>query len=226
MPVPKNNNTTKKLSIKDKIYLTMREWIIEGVLTPGERLLEDELCEHFNVSRTPIREAIQLLEIHDFVRIFPGRGTIVSNMDYGSVRSCYQPLMVLQKLAAELACDNITNEQMEQLKKLNAAFRKSKAVGDIKPIINADDAFHNAILHIAGNESIINFSAILCSHIRRAEYQFVEATKENQQNILAHEEIIAALGQRDKEKAGHFMFENWRQTMVFFEDILLKLRNP
>ena len=81
MPIPEKGNDLCRLSAKDIIYRTVCEWIITGVLRPGEKILDSELARHFSVSRTPVREALQVLESQKLICVRPGRATVVAELD-------------------------------------------------------------------------------------------------------------------------------------------------
>ena len=85
MPLPTAEKIISKKSSRDIVYEELQEWIINGTLKPGEKLIETELTEYFGVSRTPIREALQLLREVRLVSIIPGQQTIVENIDLKSL---------------------------------------------------------------------------------------------------------------------------------------------
>lgn len=219
MPIPKHNDSLRPQSAKDIVYQTIRQWIIEGDLTPGERLSDEELSQHFSVSRTPIREAFQILETQKLIRVLPGKATVVAELDLNNIKNCYLPLARLQALAAELACDRVTADQIITLKKLNQQCSIAKSGTDVKQIIEADDQFHYTILNIAGNEMIMEFCSVLISHVRRAEYQFYRAVTSKRQSAEEHNRIIQALEKCDRTGAGTAMQENWLSTVYYFEQI-------
>ena len=115
MPIPSNGENLQKVSAKNIIYQTVCEWIITGVLQPGEKILDSELARHFNVSRTPVREAIQILERQKLIHVVPGRATVVAELDLADSEKCYRTLAELQGLAAELAAEQITEEELTEL---------------------------------------------------------------------------------------------------------------
>lgn len=69
MPIPSKTESIQTLSVKDRIYNVVCEWIITGVLKSGEKILDSELAQYFDVSRTPVREAIQMLERQKLVKV-------------------------------------------------------------------------------------------------------------------------------------------------------------
>ena len=103
MPIPENVENLRRVSAKSSIYQVVCSWIITGVLKPGEKIVDSELAKRFNVSRTPVREAIQILEGQKLVYVVPGRATVVADIDPADIEKCYRTLAELQGLAAELA---------------------------------------------------------------------------------------------------------------------------
>ena len=115
MPIPENVENLRRVSAKSSIYQVVCSWIITGVLKPGEKIVDSELAKRFNVSRTPVREAIQILEGQKLVYVVPGRATVVADIDPADIEKCYRTLAELQGLAAELACGSLTDRELEQL---------------------------------------------------------------------------------------------------------------
>ena len=112
MPIPENVENLRRVSAKSSIYQVVCSWIITGVLKPGEKIVDSELAKRFNVSRTPVREAIQILEGQKLVYVVPGRATVVADIDPADIEKCYRTLAELQGLAAELACGSLTDREL------------------------------------------------------------------------------------------------------------------
>ena len=106
MPIPERPQALQRQSAKSVVYQTVCDWIIPGVMKPGEKILDSELASYFNVSRTPVREALQLLQNQKLVCVIPGRTTVVADLDVEDFEKCYRPLAEIDALAAELACKN------------------------------------------------------------------------------------------------------------------------
>ena len=73
MPIPERPQALQRQSAKSVVYQTVCDWIITGVMKPGEKILDSELASYFNVSRTPVREALQLLQNQKLVCVIPAR---------------------------------------------------------------------------------------------------------------------------------------------------------
>lgn len=221
MPVPNKTEAINRLSAKERIYQTLRDWIIEGVLTPNEKLMDAELCEYFSVSRTPVREAFQLLEAQRLVEIQPGKATIVTAVDLKNLREWYMPLAYIQGLAAELACNRVTDRQIKELERLNDIFADAIHGGKIKSILEADGTFHRKILEMAKNQYLTDFSETLFLHIQRIEHAYFRWTSESDQSVETHKALIEAIKSQDSQTAGERMKSNWLQTMALYEEKLL-----
>lgn len=114
MPVPQGSGVINRKSARQAVYEEVCDWIITGVLEPGEKILDSELGEYFHVSRTPVREALQQLQSQKLVLVMPGRATVVAPLDPMDIEQCYKPLAELQALAAVMACDERFHEMIVQ----------------------------------------------------------------------------------------------------------------
>lgn len=107
-------------SVRDLVYERLRLAIIEGQLEPGERLIESEVALRFGVSRTPVREALRMLEKDGIAHTMPRRGTVVAGFTVEAAIEIYTILSVLEGLVARLAATNITEQELAALHKLTA----------------------------------------------------------------------------------------------------------
>ena len=128
MPIPKNFSTPNRLSAKERAFKQIQEWIIDGTLQPEEKLNDAELAQALGVSRTPIREALQLLNVQGFVEMHPGVSTQVTAVNKEDISKILPPLAVLQALAAELATPVIEQQTIDSLRHINTDF--AQAVGE------------------------------------------------------------------------------------------------
>ena len=183
MPIPLKQPAPKKEPVKMKIYHTLCEWITYGTLQPGERLNDQEICEYFEVSRTPVREAMQMLAGQKLIEIYPNKGTVVSELDVEHAEKWYLPLAHLHALAAELACRVITDEQIEELAALDRQIQKCIAQG--------------------------NIVATLMLHIQRMEYTLLQTYGLSADSFVSHDRLIEALRRRDAGTAAREMMHNW-----------------
>lgn len=192
-----------------KIYHTLCEWITYGTLQPGERLNDQEICEYFEVSRTPVREALQMLAGQKLIEIYPNKGTIVAGIEVEHKAKWYLPLASLQALAAELACKVITPEQIKELEAIDNQIQASVHQGNIIATLQMDLLLHNRILEIADNEFICEFSETLMLHIQRMEYTLLQTYGLDSGSFVSHQKLIDALREHDSAAASNEMKCNW-----------------
>ena len=105
-------------SISDQIYDLLKKKIMDNQIKPGERLMQEEIAEVFNASRTPIRQAFILLEKDGLVERLPQGGVRVTQIDIETVRDVFGIRGALEAYAVELACEKIQEADIDQLKKL------------------------------------------------------------------------------------------------------------
>lgn len=209
MPIPLKQPAPKKEPVKNKIYRTLCEWITYGTLCPGERLNDQEISEYFEVSRTPVREALQMLAAQKLVEIYPNKGTVVTAIETDRMDKWYVPLAHLHGLAAELACGPITEQQIDELEALDLRISSLIQQGDIVNTLQVDLLLHNRVLEIAGNEFICEFSETLMLHIQRMEYAQLRSAGLSKSSFASHRELIEAFRRHDAEAASRTMMRNW-----------------
>ena len=116
-------NMNEYLPLRDVVFNTLRQAILRGELKPGERLMEIQLANKLGVSRTPIREAIRKLELEGLVLMIPRKGAEVAEITEKNMRDVLEVRKALEELAVQLACERITAEEIEEMKKAAEEFR-------------------------------------------------------------------------------------------------------
>lgn len=219
MPLPKEQTSFERLSAKQKVYETVKDWIIEGQFKPGEKVSDIEIADYFKVSRTPVREALQLLEAQKLVKSYPGKATLVTDLETDNIEKWYQPMATLQQLAVTLAVERVTPEYIRRLRKLADEFAECvKEQTKPMPILHADKEFHSCILEMAGNEYITDFCDVLWIHIQRLEYGFFRDTP-LEESIDEHEKIIQALEMKDSYSASVLVKSHWDRTALMIKEL-------
>ena len=173
MPLPNYPHAKLDSLTKNDILETLQHWITVMQLKPGEKISDTEIAEYFNVSRTPVREVLKMLEQQKLIFTYPGRATIVADLALDDIESYYLPMQTLQCLAVRLAVEKADAADVEELERLNAEFGEvMENANDAESILMADKSFHEKILEIAGNEYIEEFCSALWVHIARLDYLF------------------------------------------------------
>lgn len=186
----------KKQSLKQYVYQTLSQNIVRLNLKPGEKLVEAEISELLNISRTPIREALLDLAEKKLVNIVPRTGTFVSYIDIDIVKQFLYLRTVIECDLSRLACDILTPDDIDQLHELIAIqtyYYKAK-----KPhkLLEYDIKFHSAIYRICNKEFINDLVLSLSAHFDRIRY--LSMTKnEFISRISEHEQYLNALASRN-----------------------------
>lgn len=214
MPIPKSYSSPVRMTAKERVFSQIQRWIIDGTLQPGEKLVDAELAEALGVSRTPVREALQLLEVQGLVEMHPGRDTRVQTVEKDDILKMYATLAALHSLAAETAATHISAEQIEQLKGLNADFSAAIKQGQPYQAMELDEQFHNLIVDASDNAYVASFSASLQIHIRRFKYVFLaQPVSATAASAEEHARIIEAFEKKDAALAASVMKQNLLRPM-------------
>lgn len=214
MPVPENFATPARLSAKDRVFSKLQAWIIDGTLHAGEKLNDTELSRALGISRTPVREALQLLATQGFVEMYPGKETRVTVIEPKDISKVLPPLAALQALSAELATFIVDEKTFEQLRNINKSFADAVSNSDYYSALKLDEQFHECIVKIINNPYMMNIIEMLQAHVRRLF--FFKAIILSKNSIEEHEEIIKAFENRDKELAAKIMKINWLRPIDEF----------
>lgn len=209
MKEPKFNVTMNEyLPLRDVVFNTLRQAILRGELKPGERLMEIQLANKLGVSRTPIREALRKLELEGLVNMVPRKGAEVADITEKSLRDVLEVRKALEELSVQLACEKITEEEIEELKRVAERFKDTLDDQDVTKIAEADVAFHDVIYTATDNQKLI----LLLNNLREQMYRYrVEYLKKEEaypRLIAEHEELIDNISKRNKEEATRIMCEH------------------
>ena len=189
------------LPLRDVVFNTLRQAILTGELKPGERLMEIHLANRLGVSRTPIREAIRKLELEGLVTMIPRRGAEVAQITEKSMKDVLEVRRTLDALSAELACERISPEEEEALKKACQNFEEAVKTKDTKAIAKADVAIHDIIAAATGNQRLIQLINNLAEQMYRYRFEYIKDASQHERIIQEHRIIYESIVNKDKEAA-------------------------
>lgn len=167
-------NMDEYLPLREVVFNSLRTAIIHGEFKPGERLMEMHLAKSLGVSRTPVREAMRMLELEGLVVMIPKKGAEVARITEKNLKDALEIRMALEELAAELACRRIDDAGREQLKTACEAFRKAVETRDLSAIVDADVAFHNVVYEATDNDRLVSISQTLREQVYRYRVEYVK----------------------------------------------------
>lgn len=188
----------KSAPFHQQVYELIRDRVINGEYSPGERINEYRLSQELAVSRTPIREALRMLEQDELVELTP-KGVIVSKKTFKDIEDIYMCRMAVEPFAAKLSADRLTDEQLAELKSYIDLSEQKHKEHAMQEVVNANTAFHDVIIESCGNTRLVAISdrlRALSLYIRNIEFtQF----QRDVDFLDEHKEIYAALAARDGE---------------------------
>lgn len=213
-------NANAYLPLRDVVFNTLREAILKGDLKPGERLMELQLADKLGVSRTPIREAIRMLQQEGLAITIPRRGAEVAGMTEKDMEDVLQIREALEILAVRLASDKITTKQLEQLEKRLMAFEEAIKTKEVKQIAQTDMDFHDLIYDAAENPKLVTMLNNLREQIYRYRVEYLKDEKIYPRLIEEHRQVIIGLKNRDKEYVVEMMRKHVDNQANAVKDII------
>ena len=196
-----NVSMNEYLPLRDVVFNTLRQAILRGELTPGERLMEIQLANKLGVSRTPVREAIRKLELEGLVLMIPRKGAEVADISEKSLKDVLEVREALEELAARLACDKITKEGINRLKEAAQDFRSALKSNDITQMAEADVRFHDVICNATENQKLGQLLNNLREQMYRYRIEYLKKKECYPQLIEEHQAVIDSIAAKDKQKA-------------------------
>lgn len=187
------------LPLREEVFNTLRDQILKGELSPGDRLMEIHLADRLGVSRTPVREAIRMLEREGLAITIPRRGAQVAKMTEKDLSDVLEVREALDELAVTKACENMSPEIIKKLESSVVDFKEAIKTGDPKRIVEADEAFHHIIYEAADNPRLLSITDHLKEQMYRFRFEYVREEKDYDKLINEHERLIEGLKAGDVE---------------------------
>lgn len=208
MPVPSLAGVHKRPLLRDNVFESIRNAIVDGTFEPGERLKDSELEAWLGVSRTPIREALLRLERAGLVIALPGKSTIVAPFNLASTLSTQQVVAGLHELAARLAVPVLAEPHVAAMEEANARFGRALQESDVDAALAADDEFHAVLVAASGNPVLQELLEQTTPVLRRVE-RMRFASFAARESVAQHAEIIRLARLGDAEGAARACRDNW-----------------
>ncbi|MFD0715432.1 GntR family transcriptional regulator [Paenibacillus sp. GCM10027626] len=191
----------QRKSLGDQVYDSIRESIVSLRLAPGSMIYENVLAETLQVSRTPIREAIRLLVNEQLLEVMPQRGTriaLISERKVGEARFIREHLELgAFRLAARLWNEPAHQHQAvaEQIERLMQEQRLAAEQGDVALFLQLDESFHQAIIHVTSNETLLQVICHMRGHLNRVRFLAMKELRQMDRVMEEHQALFAAIRQ-------------------------------
>lgn len=223
MPLPHEEKRISRSSMRDEVYHHLLGWIVEGVLKPGEKIVDKDLADHMGVSRTPVREALRRLEDKDLVESSANRWTRISEIPEDEPDMVYPIIRTLEKLALSLAMPRLRQKDYSRMKTANERFSAALTQGDTAAALRADGEFHNVYIEGSGNVLLIRILSDLKIRSRRLEMNYFTGMSQDTSSVEEHNALVDALAAGDTALAEQMVEKNWKKN--FFRLSSIKKEN-
>lgn len=206
------------------VYETLRKSILELELEPGSPLDEVQLAEHFDLSRTPIREAIVRLVAEGLVETLPNRSTIVARIDFMRLPIYFEALSLMHRVTARLAAVNRRQEDLVRIGALEQAFAEAVSQQDALAMISSNREFHVAIAEAGGNHFFTGLFSRLLDEGRRILRIYYSSFDDKLplQYVEEHRQIVRAITLGHAELADELAAAHAVQVVRQIQDYLAR----
>jgi len=202
--------------LKDKVYEVIKKSIIELSLSPNEQLVEQRLAEELGVSKSPIREALMLLEQDGLVYTVPFKGCFVTEISRKNIHEIFQLREALERFSVKVLSENYSELEPQRAKEILREAEEALRRGDVKRCFTANTKFHDFLLTTTKNERIVQAYSTLRIHLDRyrkiASLILGRVAKSHKEHVL----IFAAIEKRDGNQAEKRMSEHLRSVLEDF----------
>jgi len=208
------------LSIRESVFLKIRELILNQTFKPEQRLSEAELAEGLGVSRTPVREALHKLELEGLVKIYPRRFCEVIGITKENIHEINLIRLKLEPVVARDAVKYLTDKQLEQMQDMVEQTEYYYDKMNVEKIMEANDTFHSIIIHASEYKRIVSLLDNFHDYIVAFRQSYMSREDLVQRTIIEHNEIYQAFMARDEEQVKALTSKHL-SGILEYEDVVL-----
>lgn len=192
----------------------LREFIMLGKLAPGMPVRERDLSEAFGISRTPLKEALRILEVEGLITYGPTRRPYVADPSLDQINDWLRVQGALEALAGELACAVASDTQLAEIERINASITEARDSKGQLEAFRRDMAFHQAIVAAAGNAALAETHATYNARLWRVRFLSSQRDAGRDATRREHLDIVEALKARDQQATMQALKEHLRTAEV------------
>lgn len=208
-----SNFPIARLTLPEAAAERLRTLIIEGVLLPGAKLNERELCEQLGVSRTPLREAFRILAGDGLLSQLPNRGAQVVALSADDARHAFEVMAALEGLAGELAVARVTDDDLADLRALQVEMEAAHAHHDLPAYYRINRAIHDRLNALAANPVLAHTCRTLNTRLHALRFRSNLNAAKWAKAVAEHRDMIAALAARDGTALRKVLIKHLRAKM-------------
>ncbi len=192
---------TENKSLTTVIFERIRDDILYGKYEKGEKIVEAKLAEEFNVSRTPVREALKQLELDDLVENIPNRGVVVKGISKQDIVDIFTIRLAIEGIAVEWAIERMDQEDMQKIKEIYELMEFYTFKKDVKKFAELNTKFHEAIYKATKSRYLENVLKNYQVFMKVVRYKSLEKPGRLEGALNEHKLIVDALMEKDIEQA-------------------------
>ena len=205
IPVP---TPIRGASLHDNVAERLRALIFERQLAPGELIDEKTLATQWQISRTPLREALKVLAAEGLVELVPGRGSRVVTLTDDDADALFPVMALLEGRCAHEATLRASDEDLAELRQLHERLERHAALADVDGYYRANHAFHTKVQALAANRWLDRITGDLRRFLRLLRGRQLHLPGRIDASINEHRVLIDAIGTRDAARAERAMHDH------------------
>lgn len=209
---PASRSAIQRPALHLEVVERLLDMITDGSLAPEERINEREICEQLGVSRTPLREALLVLQAEGMVVQSPRRGARVTKPSPRQIREILEMLGGIEAVAGELACRKATDAEIARVAAWHQTMVERYRMEDMLGYFKINEAIHGEIVRMADNLEIAKVHSGLRRRIARALYLPNVRNERWREAIAEHDGFVEALQRRDGPRLAAMLKEHTQHT--------------
>jgi DNA-binding GntR family transcriptional regulator len=203
--------------LHNELLLRLREFIISGQIEDGAKIPEKELCDHFGISRTPLREALKVMAFEGLVLLTHNRGATVKPLTLHDLKEVFPIYCHFEVLAGELACERLSRAELAEMFDLQERMVVLFEKGQLTQLVAIDDSIHTRIQTASENRMLIKVLGFVSGRVRRARLSVRASQSRMAKALTEHERILLELEKRDPAGLACALKDHIRNSFEVFE---------
>lgn len=210
----------RRATLPEQVANRLRDLIVQSEFAPGQRIRERVVAAELNVSRTPLREALQVLASEGLVELLPNRGAVVSAPSPEAVADMLQVLGVIESFAGERACEMATDAEIAEIRALHFEMLAAFSRGERLAYFKLNQRIHKAIVLASRNQALIDIHERLNARLYRVRYQSNLRNELWGTAVEEHEQLLKALEARDSRRLSKLLRGHLSSTWTKISEIM------
>jgi len=199
-----------------QVYEIIKEKILSGELTTGERIYENKISQELGVSRSPVREALRMLEQDEFL-VLTSAGLTVNPMEPEDMEEIYQCRIAIEPFAARYAVMRLTDDSLEALQRFVDQARECHGRSEFNKVIEINTCFHDCIIRNCGNSRLQNILERISSLALLSRVSEFQCYQRKDDYLKEHQAVIDAFKARDEDLVETTFRDHIRNDLKFYQ---------